>query len=84
MNVSHRTIFVKPRKEPIYYGIERMLQAKNVKNHQKKLTLSEDTKTQLAKEAVESQMGIRYIKSRQQAILDEQIFEDCEKEPYIL
>ena len=46
--------------------------------------LSADTKTQLAKEAVESQMGIRYIKSRQQAILDEQIFEDCEKEPYIL
>lgn len=53
-------------------------------HYQKKLALSENTKAQLAKETVESKMGVRYIKSRLQAILDEQLFEDCEKEEYLL
>ena len=58
---------------------------KNMENiYQKKLILSKDTKVQIAKEAAESHMGVRYMKSKLQTLLDKQLFEDCEKEQYTL
>ena len=38
----------------------------------------------LAKEAEENQMGVRYLNSRIQELLDEQMFLDSEKEEYLL
>ncbi|MCI7812952.1 MAG: AAA family ATPase [Lachnospiraceae bacterium] len=49
-----------------------------------KLLLDTSTRQQLAKEAEENHMGVRYLRSRIQQMLDDQMFQDCEKAEYQL
>ena len=48
------------------------------------LKLNREMQDILAKEAEENQMGVRYLNSRIQELLDEQMFLDSEKEEYLL
>ena len=57
---------------------------KMAKEYNLRLTLSEDTKWQIVKEAHKNGMGVRYMQSKLQTLLDEQLFEDCEKQNYVL
>ena len=49
-----------------------------------KLCLEKDTKQKLLQEAEETHMGVRYLRSRIQQMLDDQMFQDCGREEYIL
>ena len=49
-----------------------------------KLSLDRDTEQKLIKEAEETHMGVRYLRSRIQQMLDEQIFQDCSRTEYLL
>lgn len=52
--------------------------------HNVVLRVDEETKQQLAEEAVKSGMGCRYIRSKLQAMLDEQMFECPDRTNYTL
>ena len=52
--------------------------------HHVHLLVDEDTKTQLAETAAESGLGCRYIRSRVQGMLDEQMFDDPDASTYSL
>lgn len=49
-----------------------------------KLHLDRDTEQKLAQEAAETHMGVRYLRSRIQQMLDEQMFRDCGRTEYTL
>lgn len=49
-----------------------------------KLSLDQDTEQKLVQEAEETRMGVRYLRSRIQQMLDEQIFQDCSQTEYML
>ena len=49
-----------------------------------RLKMNQKTRESLAKEAEENHMGVRYLRSRIQELLDEQMFLDCEKKEYLL
>ena len=49
-----------------------------------KLSLDQDTEQKLVQEAEETRMGVRYLRSRIQQMLDEQIFQDCNRTEYLL
>lgn len=49
-----------------------------------KLCLDEDTERKLVQEAEETRMGVRYLRSRIQQMLDEQMFQDCDRTEYSL
>lgn len=49
-----------------------------------KLHLDSKVRQQLASEAEECHMGVRYLRSRIQQMLDEQMFQDCERTEYQL
>ena len=49
-----------------------------------KLYLDRDTEHKLVHEAEETRMGVRYLRSRIQQMLDEQMFRDCGRTEYIL
>lgn len=46
--------------------------------------MEEYSKRKLSQEAEENKMGVRYIKSRLQTLLNEALFQDCEKGEYLL
>lgn len=46
--------------------------------------ISEETRKGLAKEAADNRMGVRYLQSRVQSMLDDCIFEDCSQSEYVL
>lgn len=48
----------------------------------KKLELSEFMKRRIAKEAADSHMGVRYMRSRIKSLMEDRIFEDDESEGY--
>ena len=48
----------------------------------KKLELSEFMKRRIAKEAADSHMGVRYMRSRIKSLMEDRIFEDDESESY--
>ncbi|MGN8943767.1 AAA family ATPase [Bariatricus sp. HCP28S3_E4] len=48
------------------------------------LHMDADTCRQLAQEAADTKMGVRYLHSRIQSMLDDCLFQDCEKSEYIL
>lgn len=52
------------------------------KRYGKKLELSEFMKRRIAKEAADSHMGVRYMRSRIKALMEDRIFEDDESEGY--
>ena len=52
--------------------------------HHVHLLVDEDTKTQLAETAAESGLGCRYIRSRVQGMLDEQMFDNPDASTYSL
>ena len=54
------------------------------KEYHIRLKLNREMQDILAKEAEENQMGVRYLNSRIQELLDEQMFLDSEKEEYLL
>lgn len=47
-----------------------------------KLKMSARAKHKLAREAADNNMGVRYMKSRLQKMLDEMLFNDCGKQEY--
>ena len=49
-----------------------------------KLSLDQDTEQKLVQEAEETRMGVRYLRSRIQQMLDEQMFRDCSRKEYLL
>lgn len=49
-----------------------------------KLYLDQDTEQKLVQEAEETRMGVRYLRSRIQQMLDEQMFQDCSRTEYTL
>ena len=49
-----------------------------------KLCLDEDTEQKLVQEAEATRMGVRYLRSRIQQMLDEQMFQDCDRTEYRL
>lgn len=49
-----------------------------------KLCLDLDTEQKLVEEAEKTRMGVRYLRSRIQQMLDEQMFEDCDRTEYLL
>ena len=49
-----------------------------------KLCLDENTEEKLVQEAEETHMGVRYLHSRIQQMLDEQMFQDCSRKEYML
>ena len=49
-----------------------------------KLRLDEETAGELVREAAETRMGVRYLYSRIQQMLDDQIFWDCDRTEYEL
>lgn len=49
-----------------------------------KLSLDQDTEQKLVQEAEKTRMGVRYLRSRIQQMLDEQIFQDCGQTEYML
>ena len=49
-----------------------------------KLSLDRDTAEKLIQEAEETRMGVRYLRSRIQQMLDERIFQDCDQTEYML
>ena len=49
-----------------------------------KLSLDRDTEQKLVQEAEETRMGVRYLRSRIQQMLDDQIFQDCSQTEYML
>ena len=49
-----------------------------------KLCLDGDTEQKLVQEAEATRMGVRYLRSRIQQMLDEQMFQDCERTEYRL
>ena len=49
-----------------------------------KLSLDQDTEQKLVQEAEATRMGVRYLRSRIQQMLDEQIFQDCSQTEYML
>ena len=57
---------------------------KSEKEYHIRLKLNREMQDILAKEAEENQMGVRYLNSRIQELLDEQMFLDSEKEEYLL
>lgn len=52
------------------------------KRYGKKLELSEFMKRRIAKEAADSHLGVRYMRSRIKALMEDRIFEDDESEGY--
>lgn len=46
--------------------------------------IPEGTRKRLAREAADTHMGVRYLQSRIQSMLDEHMFEDCGKSEYVL
>ena len=54
------------------------------KEYHIRLKLNREMQDILAKEAEENQMGVRYLNSRIQELLDEQMFLDSEQEEYLL
>lgn len=46
--------------------------------------IPEETRKRLAREAADTHMGVRYLQSRIQSMLDEHMFEDCGKSEYVL
>lgn len=52
------------------------------KRYGKKLELSEFMKRRIAKEAADSHMGVRYMRSRIKRLMEDKIFEDDESEGY--
>lgn len=49
-----------------------------------KLCLDKDAEERLTEEAAETRMGVRYLRSRIQEMLDDQMFRDCSKKEYML
>lgn len=49
-----------------------------------RLSMDKDTEEKLVQEAEETHMGVRYLRSRIQQMLDEQMFRDCGQEEYEL
>ena len=49
-----------------------------------KLSLDQNTEQKLLQEAEETHMGVRYLRSRIQQMLDEQMFLDCSRKEYLL
>ena len=49
-----------------------------------KLILDQDTEQKLTQEAEETRMGVRYLRSRIQQMLDEQMFQNCGQTEYTL
>lgn len=48
------------------------------------IRMEDNSKRLLAQEAEENRMGVRYMKSKLQTLLNEQIFQNCEKEEYLI
>lgn len=48
----------------------------------KKIVLSDFMKRRIAKEAYDSKMGVRYMRTRIKTLLEDQIFEDYDKKDY--
>ncbi len=49
-----------------------------------KLKMDEATEERLVQEAAETRMGVRYLRSRIQQMLDVQLFSDCNRKEYLL
>lgn len=49
-----------------------------------RIKMSAKAKHELAKEAADTGMGVRYLRSRLQRELDKQLFVDCGKKEYVL
>lgn len=49
-----------------------------------RLTLKEDARASLAKRAELNQMGVRYLYSALRQMVDEELFQDENKEEYVL
>lgn len=49
-----------------------------------KLKMDEATEERLVQEAAETRMGVRYLRSRIQQMLDVQMFSDCSRKEYLL
>lgn len=54
------------------------------RQYEVRLYLDEQTSQRLVTEAAESHMGVRYLRSKIQQLLDDQIFQDCEQTEYQL
>lgn len=48
------------------------------------IRIPKETRKRLAREAADTHMGVRYLQSRIQSMLDEHMFEDCGKSEYVL
>ena len=48
------------------------------------LSLEKETRRQMTKEAEENRMGVRYLQSRIQQLLDDALFEDQKQQEYVL
>ena len=54
------------------------------KEYAMRLTLKEDARASLAKRAELNQMGVRYLYSALRQMVDEELFQDENKEEYVL
>ena len=48
------------------------------------IRMTDNSKLKLSQEAEENQMGVRYMKAKLQTLLNEELFQNCEKEEYQL
>ena len=48
------------------------------------IRMTDNSKLKLSQEAEENQMGVRYMKAKLQTLLNEELFQNCEKEEYLL